>query len=594
MPKINEIRQETTPQSTPIQAIRPLTKDSGAVMANSFAQTLSGAGKYLGQMYEERKRTAYKRYDYMAEQTARDLANDYETAGDYSGFEEMRESRFNELKEKLSSEEFGEAYFNERGEILNEGFKLEMNRQRNKKEVELYSIELDKTLNAAADAFAASANIDEKKRFLAEGVQTINSASVLSLSKRQETNKNFQKLLRKKQEEYLTELIATDPAAAINMMSDKSFKEYAQKMGMSLYGLNEKAVKGLENKSKFDSYARIYTEGTEANKYYNLEEKPSVYSVMNNINLSDNDKKSVLVYFGYNEEAANKAVDEHKRSVFKDTLNQKLIELFDTSTDRLSSVSYRKNKGDVEELLDFKTLLTQGLVQGNITRDEFKKLSNTVLKAQYVLYDEMAAEKTGKIGTNPYAQGLNKLFVGLKASGYEDERTRNRAADRFLAVMQSYLDKNPAPSKEELEYIITSSVHDTAKLFPDLARIKQAVPIYYPSVLNKKVEEKYLNEIAYISSAEKEPTDDEKRLAYEKAVLAVKSQSNFEMNDAVANMLGKKLNEKTRAEFSKQLEKEDGRIKSLGLKKEDVLFSAQKYGKSITDILNLYERMKKD
>ncbi len=210
MPNITEIEQETAPTSSPMPTGIQHLPNSASVAAKSLSGTLDEATKVLYHMNEERKRAAFQRYNYIFEGCAEKLEQDYAKASDYSNFDSLRTEAFKYFQNQIKDEEFAKAYMNQYGSGLDSALKVNMNKNKAKKEVTLYNIELDKTLTSTATMAATAPNLDERNRHLTEAKLLIGNSSFLSPEDKAKTLSNFEELVKSAKNTAMENLIYND------------------------------------------------------------------------------------------------------------------------------------------------------------------------------------------------------------------------------------------------------------------------------------------------------------------------------------------------------------------------------------------------
>lgn len=181
--------------------------DIGGVIAN--------ATKVGMQYYEAEKDAAFKRLDLEATKMQAAELEEIRVADSNEAIGQIENNFKMRLNEAFAQDNWGKKWLKERSELFLAANSRDVMRAGIAKQHELYTLELDKTLNTWANDISTSAP-DKARVLIGDANNYIDASNLLSPTEKQKTKDRFAEL-------YLGRMASANPDVAIGLLKDEKF-----------------------------------------------------------------------------------------------------------------------------------------------------------------------------------------------------------------------------------------------------------------------------------------------------------------------------------------------------------------------------------
>lgn len=212
-------------QTTPgMNVPQRTTGVSGQVRAANFQNAyqmpdvsglIKDAASVAKKYYEGEKEAAFKRFDLLASQKQMDELEKIRVAESNEVVPEIEKGFQSSLAEEFSQDNWGKQWLKERGDLFFAANKRDVFRAGLAKQKELYTLQMDKTLNTFADDISSSA-ADKAKVLIGDAEKLIDGSQLFSPEEKKKSKDNFIGIALKK-------MASNRPQQAIDLLKDDDF-----------------------------------------------------------------------------------------------------------------------------------------------------------------------------------------------------------------------------------------------------------------------------------------------------------------------------------------------------------------------------------
>lgn len=332
------------------------------------------------------------------------------------------------------------------------------------------------------------------------------------------------------------------------------------------------AATQIENNKWMKGINELVEKGTEGNRLYNkfMEQGLSLDEIQNNTTISESEKTALMKLAGYDTPTfknAQKAADTITAQL---ELDEKIKQ---TVKESGSKVKLQKDK-EISDLLDLREDVYKALISGDIKKDKASLYMNQIIGAELNEAKKLASEgnKSAKAG-NPYAEGLIQIDDKLASQGIDNKKIMSSVHNLYFEALQDQLAKeNPdGLSWSELSDTKKQEIQNKAVAYamsnvPSVAQAKEEFSYFLPASKRKAALDDFMNRY------NPEMTDAQKKELVKDITAEQRQKAEAETNMALANA-------------TYNFEADESFLTENGISKEDVIFTAQKYGVSVEEVL---------
>lgn len=367
--------------------------------------------------------------------------------------------------------------------------------------------------------------------------------------------------------------VITDPDGVLGNLKNYSLTPENQ------YKIVKAATTQIEQKKLFAGFSALVEKGTEGNRLYNkyLEDGLSLSEIQENPTISDSEKTALMKLSGYD----TATFKQGKKNADSITKQLELDEKMKTTIKGTSERPKLAKDKEIKDLLSLREEVYDMLLSGDITKEKATKYFNQVIGASLREAKNLAdtEDKEGRI-TNPYAEGLIQIDEKLTAQGIDNDKIKAGTHNLYFEAMSDLLEKgNPEgkswsslPDKTKLDMQNKALSYAMANV-PNVAEAKEMFSYYLPASKRKVALD------SFMSRYNPEMTDAQRKELAKEITIETGQKTKAETDMSIANATYDFSND---SEF---LEKE-------GITQEDVVFTAQKYGMSVQEVLQKYKEIK--
>lgn len=339
------------------------------------------------------------------------------------------------------------------------------------------------------------------------------------------------------------------------------------------FAISKAAVSQIEHQKWYNGISELVEKGTEGNRLYNkfMEEGLSLDEIQNNDTISDAEKTALMKLAGYDTPTFKNA----KKAADSITAQLELDEsIKDTIKESGRKHKLQKDK-DINDLLKLREQVYNALLNGQITKERAFTYFNQVIGAELNETKKLAAEgNRNAVAGNPYAEGLVALDNKLGAQGIENKKIMAGTHNLYFEALQNLVEKEDPEGKGWSEFTETKRQEIQNKAIsyamanvPNVAQAKEEFSYFLPSSKRKAALDDFMERY------NPEMTDTQKKSLIQDITSEQRQKAEAETNMALANAT---------YEFK---DEETSFLSENGITKEDVIFTAQKYGVSVEEVL---------
>ena len=413
-----------------------------------YSGLLKDVSDGLNKYYQAEKDAAFKRLDIEASKMQMQELEEIRLADSNEKIPEIENTFKQNLNTAFAQDNWGKQWLKERGELFLAANSRDVMRSSIAKQHELYTLEMNKTIGTWSDDIANSP-LDKAKVLMGDMDEFIGASTLLSPEEKQKTKDNATALV-------LQKAISTNPAVALNLLSDESFK-WGEK-GIDAEKYKQTALASMKNADNKRLIAQIQSNRAAASQLLSQsQERQLTIDEINKAVPETSKELRALLYDmnGYDiEEGALKMSDSQKAIANADIYGRAVT----LANNEKASI------GDWQQLeKDVYTAMRKG---GPLTKAEGQKILNMIATPYMNSYKDRLedAEAFRFIGPNyGFGQverlvddlGLNQKFGDEK---YKDktlrENLKGQQAREKIKIFQAYSDNlENALKKENLESI---------------------------------------------------------------------------------------------------------------------------------------------
>lgn len=338
------------------------------------------------------------------------------------------------------------------------------------------------------------------------------------------------------------------------------------------FTVSKAAVSQIEHKKWYQGISELVEKGTEGNRLYNkfMEQGLSLDEIQNNEVISDAEKTALMKLAGYDTATFKNA----KAAADSITAQLELDEAI-KSTIKESGSKYKLQKDkNINDLLKLREQTYSLLLNGNTTKEKASLYLNKIIGAELNETKKLASEgNKNAVASNPYAEGLVQIDNKLGAQGIDNKKIMAGTHNLYFEAMQDLLEKEdpegkgwtelPESKRQEIQNKATS--YALANV-PNVAQAKEEFSYFLPSSKRKAALDDFM------SRYNPEMSDNEKKALINEITSEQRQKAEAETNMALANS-------------TYNFEADENFLTENGITKEDVVFTAQKYGVSVEEVL---------
>ena len=373
-------------------------------------------------------------------------------------------------------------------------------------------------------------------------------------------------------------VLDNDPQAALREADNFGLNAADKKR---LIGVADAKIKQMQYQ---DGLNKLVEQGTEGNRLFNkyIDGSLTLDDIQNNDKISDNEKKALMRLGGFSEKSGKgggltlnfgggkkKNVSEAEALAGRLELEQKIKETISGD-----NTKYLSRKKGIEDLLSLRDDVYKALEKGYLTREQAFSYMNNVIGLS-VKEAKKDYQKT-KNSKNPYILAMSDVDKKLNAMGVSSDMTRANVHNLLIEAMTQQLNENnpnglswDALDANTREDILNSSIEYAIKNVPNVNEANTMFSMYLPSDYRQAAQE------SFIGQWKKEMTMPQ-TVELAKQVISDQSVKIRAQTDlSIAN---------AQYEFT---EEDKALLSTKGMTTNDAIETAQMYGKSVLEILNL-------
>ena len=182
-----------------------------------ISDTLSKATNLATHYYEAEKDAAFKRFDLEADKLQQQELEEIRVAKSNEQIPEIENNFKTKLNEAFGQDKWGQKWLNERRDLYLAANSRDVMRLQQTKQHELYTLQLNQTLNTWADNISTS-SVDKAKILMGDMTRYIDDSQLLSPTEKQNTKDKAINLV-------LERMASANPEVAISILKDKEFSK---------------------------------------------------------------------------------------------------------------------------------------------------------------------------------------------------------------------------------------------------------------------------------------------------------------------------------------------------------------------------------
>lgn len=381
--------------------------------APDIGSTIAGATKVAAQYYEAEKDAAFKRLDLEADKLQDQELEEIRVATSNEQIPEIENNFKMRLNEAFSQDSWGQKWLKERSELYFAANSRDVMQHGLAKQHELYTLELDKALNAWANDISTSAP-DKARALIGDADRYIDNSDLLSPAEKQKTKANFLDLA-------LEGMATGNPDGALLFLKDPNTIETLGRAKAGKYMNLAQAQKQENFKNTFnimvsDFMADPTPQKLEDIKAFNPEIKERTLTRLNDIMVSSPNYVSYNTYEGIEDFSSELMDFSNSEFANENEAFEKAVEL----AERVSR-SNKSGKLSAEESKDAQNKIMQVLKDESV-RNAFSMIKPTfdscvsdVARMVFAspTYSRMKkASKMREMATNGMINALNAAAAG--------------------------------------------------------------------------------------------------------------------------------------------------------------------------------------
>lgn len=390
--------------------------------APDYGGILQDVSEGLNKYYQAEKDAAFKRLDIEASKMQMQELEQIRLADSNEAIPEIEKSFKDNLNNTFGQDNWGKQWLKERGELFLAANSRDVMKAGIGKQHELYTLEMNKTLGTWADDIATSAP-DKAKVLMGDMDKFISASELLSPEEKQKTKDNAAALV-------LQRTISANPAVALDMLSDDSFK-WGEK-GIDTERYKQTALASMKNADNKRLISQIQSNRKAASDLISQSQERQLSIDEINKAVPEESKELRALLYDMNgyaiEDGAVKLSDEQKAIVTADLYG------------RAATLANNKNTsiGDWQQLeKDIYSAMKKG---GGLSKAEGMKILNTIATPYINSYkDKLEDAEAFKLFDTNYGFGqVEKLIEnrGLNKK-FSDKKYPNDAARELLEASQA-------------------------------------------------------------------------------------------------------------------------------------------------------------
>lgn len=328
----------------------------------------------------------------------------------------------------------------------------------------------------------------------------------------------------------------------------------------------------IEHKKYYDGMAEIVKKGTEGNRLFNkyMEEGLSVSEIQNNQVISDAEKTALMHLSGYDSATFKNAKATQDAIVAQLELDEKIKNTIRGTDERPRLM---KDK-DVSDLNELRQDVYKLLESGQLGKEKAMRYMNSIIGATLREADKISksSDTSGQLN-NPYAEGLIALDGKLSAEGVDNKKIMAGAHNLYFEAMDDQMQKlNPeGKSWSELPEKTRNEIQNKATAYamsnvPNLSQAKEEFSYFLPPSKRKAALDSFMERY------NPDMTDPQKKELIQNIKSEQKQKAIAETDMALSN-----------AQFD--FKNEEAFMSEANITKEDVIFTAQRYGVSVEEVI---------
>jgi len=338
------------------------------------------------------------------------------------------------------------------------------------------------------------------------------------------------------------------------------------------FKVSKAAINQIENHKWYKGISDLVEKGTEGNRLYNkfMEEGLSLDEIQNNDVISDAEKTALMKLAGYDTATFKNA----KAAADSITAQLELDEAI-KNTIKESGSKYKLQKDkSINDLLKLREQTYSLLLNGNTTKEKASLYLNKIIGAELYETKKLASEgNKNAVAGNPYAEGLVQIDNKLGAQGIDNKKIMAGTHNLYFEAMQDLLEKEnpegkawkelPESKRQEIQNKATSYALSNV---PNVAQAKEEFSYFLPSSKRKAALDDFMERY------NPEMTDAQRKGLIQEITSEQRQKTEAETNMALSNA-------------TYNFEADENFLTENGITKEDVVFTAQKYGVSVEEVL---------
>lgn len=398
---------------------------SNVYQAPSISGIMKAGARLAAEYYQGEKEAAFKRFDLQASRLQLQEMEDIRVAESNAAIPEIEKGFRASLSEEFSKDNWGKQWLAERGDLFFRANANDVYRAGLAKQKELYTLQMDKTLNTFADDISTSAE-DKARVLIGDAEKFIDASNLLSPAEKQKSKDNFLNLTLKK-------MASSNPDVAVNLLKDEEFTK----------GL------GIDAKAQIDDiikkqFAEIVFQRqvTEFNNEKKLSEDLEGLSTDEALRLLHENEENVSAKFY---EAKEKALLSAK-GINTETQAEMVSEIMLD----IAAINKDDTQAYFAEANDILTKIENNYAAGYLSSPDRRRLINDVYKAQGKNINVLKEEGSGwkfwdfsykdaneYISDNYSGQDGNRLLLDY----FRAVNERDYSNDDKKAILQGLIDK---------------------------------------------------------------------------------------------------------------------------------------------------------
>lgn len=337
-----------------------------------IGSTLSEATKVAVKYYNAEKETAFKRLDLEADKLQQQEWEEIRIATSNEQIPEIENNFKVKLNETFGQDNWGKKWLKERSDLYLAANSRDVMRWKQAKQHELYTLQLNQTLNTWANNISVS-DPDKAKVLLNDMVGYIDSSQLLSPTEKQKTKDNIIKVT-------LQKTASSNPDTAINILQDNNF---TKSLDIDAQAQINDIIKKQFAEMKFQEQVKIFNNEREISE--KIDEMGTDEALRF---LEENETNVSSRYFKAKQKSllSSKGIDDDTRADEAFDIMQKIASL-PTETDEV--VEYYRQVDDILSTIEEK------YAEGYLSASDRKKFVGDLYKKQGANLENLKSSEKG-------------------------------------------------------------------------------------------------------------------------------------------------------------------------------------------------------